>query len=442
MSIDGSTHSLFGVSKAAADLLVQEYGRYFDMPTVCFRGGCLTGPNHAGTQLHGFLSYLMRCTITGQPYTVFGYGGKQVRDNIHSADLVAAFEAFRRRRRAPAPVYNLGGGRACNCSMLEAIAHVRGDRRARARLDVLARRTASATTAGGSPTCSAFERDYPELVAALLGRGHPAPDPRRERGALGAGVNAVGRHPGPQRGGGDRADAAGPDRRSSDPRGSTTRSSSSTTRRATGPATSCAGWRRRSRACASCATRRPTASASRSARGSRRSRGDAVAIVMADGSDDPRDVVLYYRVLEAGYDCAFGSRFMPGAQRARLPEVQAADEPGRQPRHPRAVPPRVQRHDQRVQGLPARGDREPAPAALPPLQHDRRAAAEGDHARVLLRDRADLVDQPRGGHLEAPAQRDGQPLPVHRALRVPRGPPEPRRLPPPAGAIAPPRAGR
>lgn len=120
MSIDRSTHSLFGVSKAAADLLVQEFGRYFDMPTVCFRGGCLTGPNHAGTQLHGFLSYLMRCAILGDHYTVFGYGGKQVRDNIHSADLVAAFDAFHRRPRAAA-VYNIGGGRASNCSMLEAI---------------------------------------------------------------------------------------------------------------------------------------------------------------------------------------------------------------------------------------------------------------------------------------------------------------------------------
>jgi CDP-paratose 2-epimerase len=120
MSIDASTHSLFGVSKAAADLLVQEYGRYFGMPTVCFRGGCLTGPNHAGTMLHGFLSYLMRCAITGERYTVFGYGGKQVRDNIHSADLVAAFEAFHRNPR-PAAVYNIGGGRASNCSMLEAI---------------------------------------------------------------------------------------------------------------------------------------------------------------------------------------------------------------------------------------------------------------------------------------------------------------------------------
>jgi CDP-paratose 2-epimerase len=121
MSIDASTHSLFGVSKAAADLLVQEYGRYFGMPTMCIRGGCLTGPNHAGTRLHGFLSYLMRCTITGQPYTVYGYGGKQVRDNMHAADLVRAFDAFAAAPRAAA-VYNLGGGRHCNCSMLEAIA--------------------------------------------------------------------------------------------------------------------------------------------------------------------------------------------------------------------------------------------------------------------------------------------------------------------------------
>ncbi len=121
MPIDRSLHSLFGVSKAAADLLVQEYGRYFDMPTVCFRAGCLTGPNHAGARLHGFLSYLMRCTVTGENYTVYGYGGKQVRDNIHSADLVRAFCAFHERPRA-AGVYNIGGGRESNCSMLEAIA--------------------------------------------------------------------------------------------------------------------------------------------------------------------------------------------------------------------------------------------------------------------------------------------------------------------------------
>ena len=121
MSIDHCTHSLFGVSKVAADLMVQEYGRYFGMPTVCFRGGCLTGPAHAGAKLHGFLSYLMKCTVTGDPYTIFGYGGKQVRDNIHSADVVRAFDAFHRSPKCAA-VYNLGGGRASNVSMLEAIA--------------------------------------------------------------------------------------------------------------------------------------------------------------------------------------------------------------------------------------------------------------------------------------------------------------------------------
>ena len=121
MSIDGCLHSLFGVSKAAADLAVQEYGRYFGIPTVCFRGGCLTGPAHAGAKLHGFLSYLMRCTVSGDPYTIYGYDGKQVRDNIHSVDVVAAFSAFTDRPRVGA-VYNLGGGRGSNCSMLEAIA--------------------------------------------------------------------------------------------------------------------------------------------------------------------------------------------------------------------------------------------------------------------------------------------------------------------------------
>jgi CDP-paratose 2-epimerase len=120
MSIDQTKHSLFGASKVAADVLVQEYGRYFNMPTVCFRGGCLTGPAHAGTELHGFLSYLMICTVTGRPYRVFGYKGKQVRDNIHSFDLVEAFAEFIRAPRAGA-VYNLGGSRQSNCSILEAI---------------------------------------------------------------------------------------------------------------------------------------------------------------------------------------------------------------------------------------------------------------------------------------------------------------------------------
>ena len=120
MSLDRSMHSPFGVSKAAADLMVQEYGRYFGMPTVSLRCGCLTGPSHAGVRLHGFLSYLMRCTVAGERYTVFGYGAKQVRDNLHGADLARAISAFVAEPRAAA-VYNMGGGRFANCSMLEAI---------------------------------------------------------------------------------------------------------------------------------------------------------------------------------------------------------------------------------------------------------------------------------------------------------------------------------
>ncbi len=121
MSVDKTLHSLFGASKLAADVLVQEYGRYFAMQTACFRGGCLTGPNHSGTELHGFLAYLMKCTMMGTSYTVNGYGGKQVRDNIHCSDLIAAFDAFCRAPRQ-GEVYNMGGGRYSNCSMLEAIA--------------------------------------------------------------------------------------------------------------------------------------------------------------------------------------------------------------------------------------------------------------------------------------------------------------------------------
>jgi CDP-paratose 2-epimerase len=121
MSIDQSKHSLFGASKLAADVLVQEYGRYFGMKTVVFRGGCLTGPGHSGTQLHGFLAYLVACALSEKPYTIFGYKGKQVRDNIHSHDLVRMFWHFYLAPR-PGEVYNAGGGRHSNCSMLEAIA--------------------------------------------------------------------------------------------------------------------------------------------------------------------------------------------------------------------------------------------------------------------------------------------------------------------------------
>jgi CDP-paratose 2-epimerase len=120
MSIDQSKHSLFGASKVAADILVQEYGKYFGMHTGVFRGGCLTGPNHSGAKLHGFLSYLMKCAVTGDHYTIFGYKGKQVRDNIHSHDLVNMFWHFYNSPRS-GEVYNAGGGRFSNCSMLEAI---------------------------------------------------------------------------------------------------------------------------------------------------------------------------------------------------------------------------------------------------------------------------------------------------------------------------------
>lgn len=120
MNIDGCLHSLFGASKVAADMLVQEFGRYFGLNTACFRGGCLTGPGHAGAKLHGFLSYLARCAAAGTPYTVLGYKGKQVRDNIHSFDLVNAFWHFF-RKPSPGAIYNIGGSRHSNCSMLEAI---------------------------------------------------------------------------------------------------------------------------------------------------------------------------------------------------------------------------------------------------------------------------------------------------------------------------------
>jgi CDP-paratose 2-epimerase len=120
MSIDASLHSLFGASKVGADVLVQEYGRYFGLRTACFRGGTLTGPNHAAAELHGFLAYVVRCAMTRTPYTIFGYAGKQVRDAIHSSDLIACFEEFFRAPRV-AEVYNIGGGRHSNVSVLEAI---------------------------------------------------------------------------------------------------------------------------------------------------------------------------------------------------------------------------------------------------------------------------------------------------------------------------------
>jgi len=186
MSIDRSMHSLFGVSKIAADMLVQEYGRYYQMPTVCFRGGCLTGPGHAGAEPHGFLSYLMRCTATGTPYTVFGYGAKQVRDNLHAADVVAAFQAFHEQPRVAA-VYNLGGGRASNCSMLEAIAL--SEEIAGRRLDVrLVPEARKGDHRWWISAVDEFQRDYPSWrvrydVPEILRQIHAAGVERWSAGA-------------------------------------------------------------------------------------------------------------------------------------------------------------------------------------------------------------------------------------------------------------------
>lgn len=160
MSIDQSKHSLFGASKVAADVMVQEYGRYFGLRTGTFRGGCLTGPAHSGAELHGFLAYLVRCAVEGRPYTIFGYKGKQVRDNIHSADLVNAFWHFF-QRPGTGSVYNIGGSRHSNCSILEAIAKI--EDRVGTRIDY----TVSGENRSGDhiwyiSDVRRFRRDYPE----------------------------------------------------------------------------------------------------------------------------------------------------------------------------------------------------------------------------------------------------------------------------------------
>jgi len=124
MSIDQSTHSLYGASKVSADIMVQEYGRYFKMNTAVFRGGCLTGPKHKGVELHGFLSYLIKCVMYNKPYTIYGHGGKQVRDIIHCSDLIKAFDLYIQNPSRPGAVYNIGGGSDSNCSILEAISMI------------------------------------------------------------------------------------------------------------------------------------------------------------------------------------------------------------------------------------------------------------------------------------------------------------------------------
>ena len=160
LSIDQSKHSVFGASKIAADIMVQEYGKYFGMNTVSFRGGCLTGPQHSGVKLHGFLSYLMKCIVHGEPYTIFGYKGKQVRDNIHSSDLISAFDEFYKNPKQ-GEVYNIGGGRHSNCSVLEAIAM--GEEFSGKKLDyTISDEARSGDHQWWISDTSKFEKDYPE----------------------------------------------------------------------------------------------------------------------------------------------------------------------------------------------------------------------------------------------------------------------------------------
>ena len=300
MSIDRSTHSLFGASKAAADLLVQEYGRYFEMPTVCFRAGCLTGPQHAGAQLHGFLAYLMKCTVTGTPYTVFGYGGKQVRDNLHSADLVACFEAFHRNPRAAA-VYNIGGGRESNCSMLEAIEAC----------ERIAGRELQLGALGGEPDrrpplvdlgSGRVPARLSRLGAAQRDRGDPAADPRPQRRALDGGRGMKLSVVIPARGeeGSVGADAREDGRRAR-ARGDRLRAD----RRRRPQQRSDGRDRRRDR------RREPARSLRASSSyepgfglavraGLDAYTGDAVAVMMADGSDHPEDLVRYHARARGG----------------------------------------------------------------------------------------------------------------------------------------------
>ena len=323
MSIDSCLHSLFGASKAAADLVVQEYGRYFDMPTVAFRGGCLTGPNHAGAMLHGFLSYLMRCTVTGDKYTVYGYGGKQVRDNIHSADLVRAFAAFHESPRAGA-VYNIGGGTRQQLLDARGNRALRAGRRSRARLGARAGQPRRRP-----PVVDQRPRSIHERLSRLEARVRPRADPRRdprseyrglddhrrmklsivipahnEAGSIGSTLADIA----------ERLDAEGVDYEivavddaSSDGTGAAIRAAGETNARIR--------YHR---------SHNPPGFGFAVRAGLDVYEGDAAAIVMADGSDSPEDIATYYRVLSEGYDCAFGSRFVRGSRVIDYPKPKLA----------------------------------------------------------------------------------------------------------------------
>ena len=160
MSLDQTTHSIFGSSKVSADILVQEYGRYFNLKTATFRGGCLTGENHSGTELHGFLSFLVKSILNKKSYSIFGYKGKQVRDNIHSYDVVSAFHEFIKKPKYGGQVYNLGGGRNNSCSILEAINIIENISEIKSKYKVL-RKNRIGDHIWWITNNSKFEKDYP-----------------------------------------------------------------------------------------------------------------------------------------------------------------------------------------------------------------------------------------------------------------------------------------
>ena len=332
MSIDASMHSVFGASKVAADVMVQEYGRYFGLKTACFRGGCLTGPGHSGAELHGFLSYLVKCAVTGRPYTVFGYKGKQVRDNIHSYDLVNAFWHFYRAPRS-GEVYNIGGGPASNCSMLEAIAIVEG----------LTGRplqwSYSDTNRAGDhiwwvSDIRRFAAHYPEWALSVLAPANHRGDPRRhDRASVGfpeplmpLEVRSLAEW---------EADGVPgllsvviPAHDEEGRIAATVRDLYRALSAATIPheilvvndnsrdrTEQVLDELRREVPTLRYINNTPPNGFGFAVRaGLAAFKGEAIVIVMADASDSPDDVVAYYRAMQEGYDCVFGSRFVKGAQ--------------------------------------------------------------------------------------------------------------------------------
>ncbi len=428
MSIDASTHSLFGVSKAAADLLVQEYGHYFEMPTVCFRGGCLTGPQHAGAKLHGFLAYLMKCTVTGTPYTVFGYEGKQVRDNIHSADLIAAFDAFRKAPR-PHAVYNIGGGRFSNCSMLEAIE--------------ICERVAGRELSwemGEEPRIgdhrwwisdlAPFQADYPELGAALRVEDILAGDARAEPRALdgGDGVKLSVVIPAQNEEGSVGATVEGLvatlEREGIDYEVVVVDDDSEDSTAAVVAAIGAENPRVRVHRSH---YERGFGMAIRA--GLDVFEGDAVAIVMADASDDPKDLVRYHRLLEEGWDCAFGSRFMPGARIYDYPRLKYVFN-----RLANQFIRVLFRHRYNDTTNAFKAYRREVIETVQPLLSKHFNLTVELPLKAIVRGHSYAVvpnswTNRTSGEAEAGDEGDGQPLPVHRPLRLAREHAQPRRLP-------------